>query len=304
MSVLTIEDVKDFSDIVSELYRVFFGKYPVLKPFLLNVFMFSSNNFGLIIEEDGIATEEFSIYRTSEGNIIRKGIEEGINVKFTLKPRHIRDIRLNRRTYFEKPYKLIKYLPLFLKSVTIDNRNPRLEKLKGDKVTLRPGNDNDIYYLAKWYNDIELNKLAGWTSSKVTYDKLRYNISRSFGYDPMNLMIDNENGKPIGTIQLYDFDEQDRSCKLGIRIGERDYWGKRYGEDAVKVLLEYAFMKLDLYRVSLKVYEYNERAARCYLRCGFRHEGRTRHSACIEGKFYDELIMGILKSDFLELKKR
>jgi RimJ/RimL family protein N-acetyltransferase len=149
-----------------------------------------------------------------------------------------------------------------------------------------------------------LNRLAGWSSSRVTPDKLKYNITRSFGYDPMNLMIDDEEGKPIGTIQLYDFNEQDKSCKLDIRIGDRDYWSKGYGEDAVKTILEYAFFKIDIFRVSLKVYEYNDRAVRCYLKCGFRCEGRTRQSAYIDGKFYDEIIMGVLKSDFLQLSDK
>lgn len=303
MSGITIEDVKSFSDAISELYTVFFRKYPILKPFLMNIFLFSSGNFGLIVKDSGKVEGKFSIYRTSEGNIVKQDIEDEISVKFTLSRRYIDDIKENKRGYMEKPYKLLKYLPFFLKSVTIDSRSLRQEKLVGKKVVLRPGVDSDIYYLSKWYNDDELNRLAGWSDSKVTPEKLRYNISRSFGYDPLNLMIDNEEGKPIGTIQLYDFNEQDRSCKLGIRIGDRDYWGKGYGEDAVRTLLEYAFMKIDLYRVTLKVYEYNERAARCYLKCGFQHEGRTRQSAYVDGKFYDEKIMGILKSDFLKSKQ-
>jgi RimJ/RimL family protein N-acetyltransferase len=211
---------------------------------------------------------------------------------------------LNRRVYMEKPYKLLKFFPAFIRSVSIDNRNLREASLSGTKVNLRPGNENDYFLLYKWYNDKELNKLAGWNNSKATMDKLRYNMSRSFGYDPMNLMIESKEGTPIGTIQLYDFNEQDKSCKLGIRIGDRNYWSKGYGEDAVKTLLEYAFMKIDIYRVTLKVYEYNDRAVRCYLKCGFQNEGRTRQSANIDGKYYDEIIMGALKSDYIRLFKQ
>lgn len=304
MNGITVEDIKDFSDVISELYTVFFRKYPALKPFLMNIFLFSSGNFGLIVKDSGKIAGRFSIYRTAEGNIVKEDIEEEITVKFTLNRRYFDDIKENKRDYLERPYKLLRYLPFFLKCVAIEKKSIIQEELQGKKVTLRPGTNSDIYYLSRWYNDTELNRLAGWSNSKVTLDKLKYNIARSFGYDPMNLMIDNEKGKPIGTIQLYDFNEQDRSCKLGIRIGDKDYWGKGYGEDAVKTLLEYAFMKIDIYRVTLKVYEYNERAARCYLKCGFLHEGRTRQSACIEGKFYDEMIMGALKSDFMKLREK
>lgn len=304
MGTISAENMKSFSDTVSDLYTVFFRHYPFLKPFLMDIFLFSSGNFGITIKEEGGISGRFSVYRSTEGNFVKEGIEEGISVRFTLNRKYYEDMMQNRRKYMEKPYKLFKFFPVFLKSVSIDNRDLRGTALKGSKVALRPGDESDIYLLHKWYNDDELNKLAGWSSSKVTASKLRYNMSRSFGYDPMNLMIDNEEGTPIGTIQLYDFNEQDKSCKLGIRIGDRNYWSKGYGADAVNTLLEYAFMKIDIYRVTLKVYEYNERAVKCYLKCGFQYEGRTRQSAYIDGKFYDEIIMGALKSDFVEQKKK
>ncbi|KUO74078.1 MAG: hypothetical protein APF77_23095 [Clostridia bacterium BRH_c25] len=301
MGTISAENMKSFSDTVSDMYTLFFRRYPFMKPFLMNIFLFSSGNFGIIIKEEGIVSGRFSVFRSTDGNIVKEGIEDEITVKITLNRKHYDDMMQNRKKYMEKPYKLLKFFPAFLKSVSIDNRIIKVTSLSGSKVTLRPGVESDFHILYKWYNDTELNKLAGWNNSRVTSDKLRYNMSRSFGYDPMNLMIDNKEGTPIGTIQLYDFNEQDKSCKLGIRIGDRDYWGKGYGEDAVKTILEYAFMKIDIYRVTLKVYEYNERAVKCYLKCGFRNEGRTRQSAYIDGKFYDEIIMGALKSEYIEL---
>ncbi|OGO78752.1 MAG: hypothetical protein A2Y23_10750 [Clostridiales bacterium GWB2_37_7] len=174
--------------------------------------------------------------------------------------------------------------------------------LEGQKVLLRPYEETDMPYLLNWYNDYELNKLAGWSSGKTSASKLKYNMSRSFGSDPMNLMIDDSNGKPIGTIQLYDFNDHDKSCKLGIRIGDKNYWSKGYGGDAVNTIVEYAFTTMDMYRVDLRVYEYNGRAAHCYEKCGFKLEGRSRKSAYIDGEYYDELLMGLLKSEFIANK--
>ncbi|MGE5677006.1 MAG: GNAT family N-acetyltransferase [Pseudomonadota bacterium] len=303
MSIITTEDMKSFTDTMADLYSVFFRKYPFMKPVLMNIFLFSSGNFGIVIKENGKAAGVFSVFHSTEGNQVREGLDEGLGVKITLNRKHYDDMMQNRRNYMEKPYKLLKFFPAFIKSVSIDNRSLRETTLSGIKVNLRPGVDSDYGLLYKWYNDKELNRLAGWSNSKATMDKLRYNMSKSFGYDPMNLMIESKDGTPIGTIQLYDFDEQDKNCKLGIRIGDRDYWSKGYGEDAVKTLLEYAFMKIDIYRVMLKVYEYNERAVRCYLKCGFQAEGRTRQSAYIDGRYYDEIIMGALKSDYIRMFK-
>lgn len=303
MSVISEENIKSFSDTVSDLYTIFFEKYPFLKPLLINIILYSSSNFGIIIKEEGGVAGSFSVYHSTEGNIVKEGITDGINLKITLNRKHYEDMMQNRRKYLEKPYKLLKFFPVLLKAVSVGSRSLTEPVLSGSKVFLRPGADSDIYYLMRWYNDDELNRLAGWTNIRVTPDKLKQNIVRSFGYDPMNLIIDDNEGTPIGTIQLYGFSEQDKSCMLGIRIGDRKYWGKGYGEDAVKTLLEYAFMKIDIYRVALKVYEYNERAVKCYLKCGFRNEGRTRQSAYIDGKFHDEIIMGVLKSDYIKLKE-
>jgi len=243
---------------------------------------------------------QYTIYTTDDGNIVKEGLDKNVNVKFKIQKHIIDDVMKNKESYASKPYKLIKYIPVLMSSVEINKKRHLGEHLVGKKVILRQGCEKDLFYLHNWYNDKELNKLAGWTEGKLGTAQLRMNLLKGFGYDPMNLIIETiDEGKPIGTIQLYDFNEVDQSCKLGIRIGDRDYWGKGYGEDAIKTLLRYAFYELDIFRVSLKLYEYNERACKCYLKCGFKYEGRTRKSAFIDGKFYDEIIMGVLKSEFI-----
>ena len=87
---------------------------------------------------------------------------------------------------------------------------------------------------------------------------------------------------------------------LGIVIGEKEYWGKGYGTEAVKTMLRYAFHELGLNRVELETYSFNPRAQRCYERAGFRREGVRRGALYRDGKFHDIIIMGILREEFLE----
>ncbi|MCK9216302.1 MAG: GNAT family N-acetyltransferase [Firmicutes bacterium] len=303
MGVLQFNNVQIFADTASQLYSVFFKKYPALKVIVFNVILHSSGNFALSVIENKKTICNYTIYTSSKGNVIKEGIDEDVDVSFNIQKSLMDDILVNKDKYLNKPYKLLKFLPSFLSSVSIRKEKNEKEFLIGDKIILRPGREKDIFYLINWYNDKELNKLAGWIEGKMSIYSLKQSLKKSFGYDPMNLMIDTKGGKPIGTIQLYSFDELNQSCKLGIRIGDKDYWGKGYGEDAINTILRYAFYNLDIYRVSLKYYEYNERASNCYLKCGFEHEGRTRKSAFIDGEFYDEIIMGILKSDFISNAK-
>jgi RimJ/RimL family protein N-acetyltransferase len=88
---------------------------------------------------------------------------------------------------------------------------------------------------------------------------------------------------------------------VGIGIGDREFWGKGYGTDMMKLCLQYAFTELNVYRVSLGLHEYNPRALRSYEKAGFHFEGRTRGDTFREGKHTDGLWMGILREEWLGL---
>ena len=92
-----------------------------------------------------------------------------------------------------------------------------------------------------------------------------------------------------------------RDAFVGLGIGETEYWSKGYGTDAMNVLLRFAFTEINLKRITLTVFEYNPRAIRSYEKAGFRHEGRKRLLLNREGRRWDELYMGILREEWLEL---
>jgi RimJ/RimL family protein N-acetyltransferase len=89
---------------------------------------------------------------------------------------------------------------------------------------------------------------------------------------------------------------------VGIGLGDRDYWGKGYGTDAMKLGVRYSFMELGAQRVSLGLHEYNLRALRSYEKAGFRLEGRTRQDMLREGKRTDTLWMGVLRDEWLQMQ--
>jgi RimJ/RimL family protein N-acetyltransferase len=89
---------------------------------------------------------------------------------------------------------------------------------------------------------------------------------------------------------------------IGIGIGEREFWSKGYGADMMKLSLQYAFIELNVHRVSLGVHEYNPRALRLNEKVGFRLEGRTRLDVMHEGRRTDSLWMGILREEWLAMQ--
>ena len=88
---------------------------------------------------------------------------------------------------------------------------------------------------------------------------------------------------------------------MGIGIGEREYWGRGFGTEAMKLGVRYAFMELGAQRISLGLHEYNPRALKAYEKAGFRLEGRTRGDTLREGKHTDGLWMGILRDEWLAM---
>ena len=102
----------------------------------------------------------------------------------------------------------------------------------------------------------------------------------------------------IGSTGLINLDWRNRSGELGIVIGKRDYLGKGYGKEAVDLLLGFGFNELNLHRIGLQVFDFNERAIRSYTKSGLVEEGRLREAFYREGAFHDIVLMGITEEEF------
>jgi RimJ/RimL family protein N-acetyltransferase len=108
-----------------------------------------------------------------------------------------------------------------------------------------------------------------------------------------------EDDKLIGLVDLSGVSAHG-DCFVGIGLGERDYWGKGYGTDAMKLALRFAFVELGLHRVSLDVFDYNSRGVKSYEKAGFRREGVEREMLLRDGKRYDVIFMGVLRDEWLK----
>jgi RimJ/RimL family protein N-acetyltransferase len=104
----------------------------------------------------------------------------------------------------------------------------------------------------------------------------------------------------VGTCAFSQLDGENGSALYHITIGEKDAWGHGYGTEATQLMLDHAFGTLGLHRIALTVFEFNERAIRAYRRCGFLVEGRARESIWRDGRWWDEIAMSVLASEWRE----
>ncbi len=106
----------------------------------------------------------------------------------------------------------------------------------------------------------------------------------------------------IGSMDIWVHSWTQAEGWIGISIGERDYWGKGYGTDAMRLIVQYGFIELNLRRISLGVHAYNERAVKSYEKVGFTLEGRMRGEGFRDGVHFDGVWMGVFREEWLALQ--
>jgi len=176
---------------------------------------------------------------------------------------------------------------------------------RGELVRLAAGDPQVMAEtFSRWQRDSEYWRLlaseAAFTHSTRV---IKAWIEKDFEQDPspssMFLIRTLKDDRLIGEIGLDPMRNGHGDTFVGIGIGEREYWGKGYGTDAMRIVLRYAFTELNLHRVSLDVFEYNPRAMRSYEKAGFKHEGRARGVLERAGRRWDLIFMGILRQEYL-----
>jgi RimJ/RimL family protein N-acetyltransferase len=171
--------------------------------------------------------------------------------------------------------------------------------LRGEKVTLRAPKREDLPRIAEFRNDVEFELLSGgdpWWP--VPNEVIEAEFSQRRSADDRPWFAIEADGKYIGGCGLFHFDWTARTCELGIGIGDAAYRGRGYGQDALRVLLAYAFRLRNLRKVWLGVNADNERAVRCYHACGFVEEGRLRQHVWANGQYGDFVVMGLLRDEW------
>jgi len=171
----------------------------------------------------------------------------------------------------------------------------------GEKVRLRAYKREDVQLAQEYLNDAETKRLLtpGIPFLITLEEEHKWFESLSAFKDTYNFAIETlEEGKYIGGCGINQIDWKNSVATVGIFIGDKNYWGKGYGSDAMKVLVRFIFEQMNVNKIKLFVYSFNERAVRSYEKCGFVKEGVLRQEIFRDGKYHDEYVMSILKDEY------
>jgi RimJ/RimL family protein N-acetyltransferase len=177
--------------------------------------------------------------------------------------------------------------------------------MKGKSVYLRPIKKQNMESFYKAVQDEELRYMTG-TRNTFTMEQLNEHYERITNddsrYDFAICLLDSDD--LLGDLSILEIDQINRKAGFRIALHNINYLSKGFGTEAVQLALHYTFEILNLNRLQLEVFSHNTRGIKAYEKAGFKMEGTIRESLYLNNQYFDEIIMGMLKEDYLELKKK
>ena len=177
--------------------------------------------------------------------------------------------------------------------------------LTGTRVRLTAIDEGDMATVGGWYRSTRFLRLY---DSMPAYPKTEKQIrarikesqedERTFIF-AIRLRDDEE---IIGMLELDGISWSHGTSFVSIGIGDEAFRGQGYGREAMELALRFAFDELNLYRLCLTAFSYNEAAISLYERLGFRHEGTYREHLQRDGQRHDMYLYGILRREWEERK--
>ena len=167
--------------------------------------------------------------------------------------------------------------------------------IEGEKIFLREVRREDVnenYY--QWMNDNEITRYTESRYYPYSMEQLQVFVGSLDGKreDVFLAIIGKAGNKHIGNIKLGNIDWIHRRANIGVIIGAKNCWGKGYASEAISLLSEYAFKKLNLYKVWAGCYANNIGSIKAFQKAGFKEEGVQKRHYYYDGDYVDVVLLG------------
>lgn len=173
--------------------------------------------------------------------------------------------------------------------------------LDGKLVKLREYRKEDIELKLKYVNDPEVLRFleSGIPYPVTQNEEYKWFEAISAFKDSYRFAIEAvASGQYIGECGINSIDWKNSVASVVIFIGDKAYRSKGYGTEAMQILLSFAFNQININKVRLNVYSFNEQAIKSYEKCGFKNEGVLRQEIFRDGRYYDTIVMGLLREEY------
>lgn len=160
----------------------------------------------------------------------------------------------------------------------------------------------DDRYLA-WVNDretIEHLETGKFPKTRTALTEYVKSVNESPDHAFFGVMTKNP-VRYIGNVKLGPIDWINRTAEYGLMIGDKNARGKGYGVEIAGLTMHYAFMVLNLNKVTAGASVDNIASVKMHEKAGFKVEGKLKEQVFHNGSYRDTVRMGITKNQYLEL---
>lgn len=164
---------------------------------------------------------------------------------------------------------------------------------EGTLVRLRAFEQNDLDANHAFMNDYETLRgmMSGIPFPSSFSDERRWlEQQTSYSRGEYQFAVEDFEGDLVGRCGVIRLDWKNRVAELGIMIGT-PYRGRGYGKEAMKLLCDFCFKEMNLHKLKVSVFAFNEPAIRCYEGCGFQREGLLKEELFRDGAYHDVVIL-------------
>jgi len=176
--------------------------------------------------------------------------------------------------------------------------------IQGDIIDLVPLNKEHINLYVYWENQptvrIYSRNIIPHTieNMKKFFEPSEKKLKREINFE----LWHKKDKKPIGFGEIADIDWYGQKAYLGLIIGESEYWGQKIGEEATKLMVEYAFNELNVYKLQAHINSANTGSWRVAEKNGFIREAVLKRDAYVNGKYLDTYFYCLFKDDWVKQK--
>ena len=169
--------------------------------------------------------------------------------------------------------------------------------LKGENIYLRTIEPSDAQLMLQWENNSNnwavSNTLVPFSEHLI----LQYVNSAQDIFETKQLrfvICVTETNKPIGTIDLFEYDPLHRRAGVGVLIDEVSERKKGYAKEALQLMIQYSWDRLNLHGLFCNIFESNEHSIKLFERNGFVQTGIKKDWALLRGEWENELFFQLI----------
>jgi len=172
--------------------------------------------------------------------------------------------------------------------------------IEGRNIVVRYFARADLPMLHHWEHE---NARPGYATAAQTMAPTMAELESDFAQElempgRQRFAVETLDGRTIGQLLYYDLRDDIRSVYMDVMIGEKDFWQGEWGQEAIRLLLEYLFDELGIHRVSVRVSQLQDRVLCDLETLGFCRDGVIRHDEIVDGRYVDHYLLSLLEDEY------